>query len=235
MKEEVGSAAKFVAEKVTEQNELSDEHGELFRTTLEELMVKRFENHWHPDKPLKGNAFRCLNINLEECCIDPLLREAAAESLIDVDDLTASFPGGLALWIDPFDVSYRLGRGSICPIYRRINPNKQKDTPKKEKKVAQNVLAVQNSKLGPKNSRLNSQAPVFTPKSDLASIWSKNFPNNNYQNYQYQQQQSNDTYYSYFQKDTDQKKYNRYHWHREEKQQNRQRGFEFRNFAQEVY
>eukprot|EP00794_Sanderia_malayensis_P010951 gene10951-12112_t len=241
MKEEVNSAAKFISEKVKEQNQLSDEHGVLFQQTLEELLIKRFENHWHPEKPLKGNAYRCVNINLEECCIDPILREAAAESLIEIDDLTASFPGGLALWIDPYDVSYRLGRGAICPVYRRFNPYKvQKDIPRKARysnySNAKPQIVVPRK---PKDSKLNSEAPVFTPKTipqDLSSIWTKNTPTYVNSNYQSQRQlNSGNNCYSYFQKDNDQVKYNRYHWHRDDKQQNHQTtGFEFRNFVQEV-
>jgi len=246
MKDEVASAAKFLSDTVAKHNELSEEHGELFRTTLEMLMSQRFQNHWHPEKPLKGNAFRCLNINQEECCIDPLLKEAASESLIDDDDLTNSFPDGLALWIDPFDVSYRMGRAPICSIYRKTNPYKTQTVNRKPTtqpfRNTHNYRPTMKARTevnsAARDSRLNSEAPVFTPKfnQDLSSIWTTNWNDNRTQQPRNaQHQQSNSNYYSYFQKDANQKKYNRFHWHREEKQQEQRRGFEFRRLAQEVY
>ena len=283
MKDEVKSAAQFVCDKLKEKDFLSDEQCELFKTTLEELMLQRFNNHWHPEKPLKGNAYRCLNINHEECVLDPMLKQAAIESFIDLDDLRVVFPDGLALWVDPFDVSYRLGTGrkaAICPIFKRHNPYKAPPQSHLRK-----TNGVQNqhqfSKMGaagqrPNNvnelvskSKLNTAAPSFIPTTqqssnfiattqhssifsptnqhqsttkasqDLSQIWSKNFQNTQQQRWQ---QQSNQEYYSYFQRTSDQKVYNRYHWHREDHQQQPAqekklsgRGFEFRTVAQEAY
>lgn len=258
MKDEVSSAAKFLADKLKERPEISSQHGELFRTTVEALMCSRFENHWHPNKPLKGNAFRCLNINLEECCLDPLLKEAAGESNVDVDDLTACFPGGLALWIDPYDVSYRLGRGAICPIFRRYNPCRtQPSLPHKRTKFQSRKVHHEKTTFGrpqmdavnfasqlqstpnySQDSQLNSLAPEFTPKvnQNLSSIWAKKWQSNSSM---YNFQQKADEYYTNnFQRNPDQDKYNRFNWHKEESQQQNGKpltGFEFHNYAQEVY
>ena len=245
MKEEVQSAARFVCDKLKENQHLSDEQCELFKTTLEELMFQRFQNHWHPDKPLKGNAYRCLNINHEECVLDPMLKEAADESFIDVEDLRFTFPDGLALWVDPFDVSYRLGRRSICTIFKKFSNNRPTSKTKKtmgrfSTKVAAGQLPVINNDVV-LNSKLNTSAPSFVPTTkanqDLSSIWTRNWNNNHQQPWG---RSSNQEFYSYFQRNPDQKVYNRYHWHKNEKQQHEEqklpnRGFEFRNVAQEAY
>ena len=244
MKEEVQSAAHFVCEKLKENSHLSDEQCELFRTTLEELMLKRFENHWHPDKPLKGNAYRCININHEECVLDPMLNEAAMESFIDVEDLRTTFPDGLALWVDPYDVSYRLGRRSICPIFKRYNSNKPLSCTKKRMgnitaraPISQFPNAKSDVVL---HSKLNTSAPSFVPTTmatqSLSSIWTSNWSGN----YQPWSRMSSQNQHSQFHRYPDQTIYNRYHWHRSEKEQqdDRQlsnRKFEFRTVAQEAY
>lgn len=187
MKDEVQSAAQFVCDKLKEKDFLSDEQCELFKTTLEELMLQRFNNHWHPEKPLKGNAYRCLNINHEECVLDPMLKQAAIESFIDLDDLRVVFPDGLALWVDPYDVSYRLGTGrkaAICPIFKRYNPYKAPPQGQQRKTHGvQNQHSHQISKIWAagqrqnnvnelvSKSKLNTAAPSFIPTTQQSSIF----------------------------------------------------------------
>ncbi|KAJ7392645.1 negative regulation of cell proliferation [Desmophyllum pertusum] len=99
MKDEVGSAIKFLSEVLSRSSKVNQEQVQKFKDTLEQLIIARFENHWHPNKPLKGNAFRCLNI--ETTGIDPVLLKATEASGISPSILQEIFPGGLALWIDP--------------------------------------------------------------------------------------------------------------------------------------
>lgn len=115
MKEEVGTAIKFLSENLLRNSVVSEEQVKIFRGTLEHLMVTKFHNHWHPDKPLKGNAFRCLNI--DNTALDPVLLTATKASGILPTVLLEIFPGGLALWVDPGEVSCRIGKGSICHLY----------------------------------------------------------------------------------------------------------------------
>lgn len=122
MKDEVGSAIKFLSEVLLRSSKVNQEQVQKFKDTLEQLIIARFENHWHPNKPLKGNAFRCLNI--ETTGIDPVLLKATEASGISPSILQEIFPGGLALWIDPGEVSCRIGKGSICPLYCQ-NPQPQ--------------------------------------------------------------------------------------------------------------
>jgi len=94
------------------------------RTRLTNLLAERFENHWYADKPLKGSAYRCINISIEENSFDDTLRTAANDSGLTEDVVRGVFDNGLALWIDPDDVSGRLGKGAIFPIYKKIAENK---------------------------------------------------------------------------------------------------------------
>jgi len=116
MKEEVRSAVNFLKKQLDTRPSLSNEQTKNFSDILERLVTKKFQNHWHPNKPLKGNAYRCINVDRTH--VDPVLVKAAEEASISLLDVMSLFPDGFALWIDPDDVSIRFGtRGSICPIY----------------------------------------------------------------------------------------------------------------------
>lgn len=112
MKDEVRSAIKFLTEVLSRNSKVNQEQIQTFQDTLEGLIIARFENHWHPNKPLKGNAFRYINIEMTG--IDPVLLKATKASGISPSVLLEIFPGGLALWIDPGEVPCRIGKGSIC-------------------------------------------------------------------------------------------------------------------------
>lgn len=118
MKDEVRSAVNFLKEHLETTTSLSPKHIDLFRDNLEYLMIERFQNHWHPEKPLKGNAFRCLNV--DSTAIDPLLVKASTASGISPLTFQQMFPDGLALWIDPMDVCCRIGKR---PVIRTIYGN----------------------------------------------------------------------------------------------------------------
>lgn len=115
MRDEVRTAIKFLSEVLLRNSKVNEEQVQKFKDTLEQLMIAKFQNHWHPNKPLKGNAFRCLNI--DHTAIDPVLLTATKASGILPTVLLEIFPGGLALWVDPGEVSCRIGKGSICPLY----------------------------------------------------------------------------------------------------------------------
>jgi len=116
MKQEVSSAVNFLSGYLLSNTELSQDQIELFRDNLEYLITERFQNHWHPNSPLKGNAFRCLNV--DSTAVDPVIVKASYASGISPLQFQQLFPDGLALWIDPRDVCYRIGkRLAIKTIY----------------------------------------------------------------------------------------------------------------------
>lgn len=121
---EIEYAVNYLAGTIQERLSGIDESKiEMLRVKLTGMLCDRFENHWYPDKPLKGSAYRCVNINKDDNSVDTVLRRAISESNISMDELLQVFSHGLALWIDPNDVSCRLGKGAIFPIYRKIADN----------------------------------------------------------------------------------------------------------------
>jgi len=123
MKTEIQHAVTFLVEKLkyTLPN-TSDVEKKLdaMRTLLTNLLAEKYENHWYADKPLKGSAFRCINISVEENSIDVCLRTASNDSGLTEEVVRGVFCDGLALWVDPDDVSGRLGKGAIFPIYKNL-------------------------------------------------------------------------------------------------------------------
>ena len=118
MKEEVNSATGFLVgflTKAVPRNVL-----EKFQTCLTDRMTKRYRDHWHPHNPERGSAYR--SIVIDHDCIDPLISKAFSDATknsgISADGIGSSFPKELTLWVDPMDVSYRIGEyGSIGVLY----------------------------------------------------------------------------------------------------------------------
>ena len=113
MRQEVSCAARFVAT-LLRRGEQEDERTTAFRDKLAELLMARYERHWHPEKPLRGSAYRCIRINHQP---DPIISQAALACGFDQGALSERLPRELTLWIDPQDVSYRIGEdGSVCSL-----------------------------------------------------------------------------------------------------------------------
>ena len=96
-------------------NKLPRRRVNLFGEELELALRDKFADHWYPDKPFKGSAFRCLKITDPS---DPVLNRAARESGNPISDIVEHLPTDLAIWIDPGEVSYRIGeKGSVKILY----------------------------------------------------------------------------------------------------------------------
>lgn len=86
-----------------------------FRGALIEALRRRYRDHWFPEKPFKGSGYRCIRINGK---MDPVIAQAGESCDIPPHLIHAIFPSELTMWIDPLEVSYRIGEnGSICVLY----------------------------------------------------------------------------------------------------------------------
>lgn len=76
---------------------------------------EHYKHHWFPEKPFKGSGYRCIRINHK---MDPIISKAASQIGLSLQQLYQLLPSELTLWVDPFEVSYRIGEdGSICVLY----------------------------------------------------------------------------------------------------------------------
>lgn len=80
------------------------------------LLAEQYKHHWFPDRPCKGSGYRCIRINHK---MDPLVGQAGQRIGLTIQQLYQLLPSELTLWVDPFEVSYRIGEdGSICVLYQ---------------------------------------------------------------------------------------------------------------------
>lgn len=79
------------------------------------LPTEQYKHHWFPEQPCKGSGYRCIRINHK---MDPLVGQAGQRIGLSTQQLYLLLPSELTLWVDPFEVSYRIGEdGSICVLY----------------------------------------------------------------------------------------------------------------------
>jgi len=122
MRLEIDSASDFLVQLIKLNNShVGCKQLELFRNNLVGLLRRRYSQHWFPDFPNKGSGYRCIRINGK---IDPIIGEAGVQSGFSSPILRSLFPSELTMWIDPKEVSYRIGEnGSICVLYEEKDGN----------------------------------------------------------------------------------------------------------------
>lgn len=120
MKTELSCACEFLARILLSKN-LPIQFIKPFSKRLEELLEARYRDHWHPENPRKGSAYRCIRINGR---MDPVISEAA--KVTGLSNIARYLPKEFTMWIDPNEVSYRFGEdGSICQC--PLNPTTELD------------------------------------------------------------------------------------------------------------
>lgn len=116
MKLELLSASNFLVHLIRlARKNVGEPQLQKFRDCLIEVFRRRYRDHWFPEKPFKGSGYRCIRINGK---MDPMIGQAGEACGLSAKFLHATFPSELTMWIDPLEVSYRIGEnGSICVLY----------------------------------------------------------------------------------------------------------------------
>lgn len=113
MREEVKAAVNFLTRIMQSTGRVSKDCLDQFKNSLENRLHSYYDGHWFPEKPHRGSGYRCIRINH---IMDPILDLAAQES--GIGNLLKYLPNEITIWVDPFDVSYRIGEnGSIGQIH----------------------------------------------------------------------------------------------------------------------
>lgn len=120
MKDEVSCATDFIAGFVQKADDVSYSAAERFKQCFADRMTKKYSQHWHPQKPQRGSAYRSIVIDHDS--IDPLIFAALKDVNLDsgrmVKNVQKKLPRELTLWVDPNEVSYRFGdHGSVGILY----------------------------------------------------------------------------------------------------------------------
>lgn len=104
MLDEISAAVIFLVRLIERSENFNQEQLEDFKTRLSQLLVERFENHWFPDQPCKGQGYRCIRVN-ERDPRDATLERAAIACGFKYEDL--KLPVELTVWVDPNEVCCR--------------------------------------------------------------------------------------------------------------------------------
>jgi len=113
MKEESESAASWWAQQLNKLSSssssnppptLPNEIVQSFQKSLAHLLRQKYQGHWYPENPLRGNAFRSIFLLPPLGKLDNLLVQAA--HLAGVPDLLERIPQcqELTMWVDPGSV-----------------------------------------------------------------------------------------------------------------------------------
>jgi protein Tob/BTG len=116
MKEEIKSAVDFLTNIIRSRDDVNETQTRQFNDSLTNLLSDRYQDHWFPEKPFKGSGYRCIRLNHN---MDPLILQAGNMCGLDLLFLESSLPPELTIWVDPRDVSFRIGEnGSVGVLYQ---------------------------------------------------------------------------------------------------------------------
>lgn len=116
---ELESAVTFVSDLLSKKVPVNK--ATIFRQTLLRVLVSHYQDHWFPEKPFRGSAYRCIRINHK---MDPLISKAGQACGFTESQLFSILPNEFTMWVDPREVSYRIGEeGSIGLVYESEAPS----------------------------------------------------------------------------------------------------------------
>ena len=108
------SAANFLVYLVS--HKFNKKEQERFRECLTRVICQRFRDHWFPNKPYAACGYRCLRIR--EDYFTPIIAQACGCAQISLDSVKKALPSNMMIWIDPYEVTYRIGdHGVIICLY----------------------------------------------------------------------------------------------------------------------
>ncbi|XP_040194742.1 protein BTG3 [Rana temporaria] len=106
MKNEISAVVFFLSKLLKNNINLSEEDIEIFSEELSRILYDKYVNHWYPETPAKGQAYRCIRVNRYQG-VDPDLQKACFNSGLLYEEL--GLPKEMTLWVDPCEVCCRYG------------------------------------------------------------------------------------------------------------------------------
>ena len=112
---ELQSVSNFLAYLVKlARPQINQEELELFQLGVVQVLRKKYKDRWFPEEPLKCSGSRGIRINGN---MDPKIWQAGEYCGWSRNFIDAMFPSELYIWVDPLEVSYRIGDGILPIVY----------------------------------------------------------------------------------------------------------------------
>ncbi|XP_061105992.1 protein BTG3 [Conger conger] len=141
MKKEIAAVVFFMKRLIRKTEKLEIEKVEHFVERLAVALQEKYRGHWYPEKPSKGQAFRCIRVNRLQR-EDPQLFRACQESGVQYRDL--GLPLELTLWVDPGEVCCRYGENNpafTVASFLGDNEDDKEDVTKKVTRAVEKVTS----------------------------------------------------------------------------------------------
>lgn len=156
---EINVALNFVISYL--YNKLPRRRVDLLGTEIENGLKKKFEGHWYPDQPMKGSGYRCVRVSGEK--VDPVIIQAATSVGVNLEEMKEYMPQELTLWIDPNEVSYKIGeKGQVKILYSDKNNEENNESEDRE-------VQATNHGFNPEAQSFNPEAQSFEPIDRLSA------------------------------------------------------------------
>jgi protein Tob/BTG len=100
-----------------------------FGLNLRHILILKYENHWYPLCPYRESEYRCIRLGkgsskTKNSEIDPVYIKTLSRCGITIEEFLNRMPENLTIWIDPGEVSYRIGEcGKIKTLYETVASN----------------------------------------------------------------------------------------------------------------
>ncbi|XP_010883312.2 maternal B9.15 protein [Esox lucius] len=132
MKREVEAGVNFLRRQAVVRGGLDETKANAFAGKLRQLLCAKYKDHWYPENPNKGQAYRCIRVSDGVPCDVEVVR-ACMESEIKVTEL--ALPREMTLWIDPLEVCARSGDNCKYFTVALFKPKDEEEVVKGDKDV----------------------------------------------------------------------------------------------------
>lgn len=100
--------------------EIGDARLEKLAQAIYDALIKKYTGHWFPEKPIKGSGYRCIRVGTNAKRFDKTIENAVNKVGLSMELVRKAFTTELTLWIDPREVSYKLGeQGSTSVLWEK--------------------------------------------------------------------------------------------------------------------
>jgi len=172
---EIKTACQFLTNYIS--SHVSESQSKLFGLILSTLLHAKYASHWDTKNPNKGNAYRAVTIFNER--LDSTIMSAAHAA--SIPNIGKYLPNELCLWIDPYNVSYKIGDyGNIITLYE--SPESKTYSPKSSNSTMMTNSVSNSSSKSSKSvhaKHRNSMNDIYVNKGSSQNGRSKKFNGNN--------------------------------------------------------